>query len=204
MKIDILTLFPGMFKPILGESILKIAGEKKLAEINVHNLRDYTTNKHKKADDRPFGGGPGMVLLAEPLFKAIEDLKESEDTKVIFLTPQGRKLTQTIAKKFSKFEHIILVCGHYEGIDERVRQKLVTDEVSIGDYVLTCGELPAMVLVDCIVRLVPGVLGDERSPEEESFSDMFINDSRVFSELVVLFPISTTKMLCCTIKNQKK
>lgn len=112
-----------------------------------------------------------MVLLAEPLFKAIEALRESEDTRVIFLTPQGRRLTQAIAKKISKFEHIILICGHYEGIDERVRQKLVTDEVSIGDYVLTCGELPAMVLVDCIVRLVPGVLGDDRSSIEESFSE---------------------------------
>jgi tRNA (guanine37-N1)-methyltransferase len=169
LKIDILTLFPGMFEPILGESIIKRAREKKLVRIKVHDLRSYTTNRHKKADDKPFGGGPGMVILAEPLFKAIDELR-TEKTKIIYLTPQGKKLNQGIVRKFSGYEHIIMICGHYEGIDERVRQKLVTDEVSIGDYVLTCGELPAMVLADCIIRLIPGVLGDERSSEEESFS----------------------------------
>ena len=180
MTIDIITIFPKMFAPVLNESIIKRAQAKLLVKINVHDLRDYSQDKHHKVDARPFGGGPGMVFRPEPIFRAVELIKSKikkslsasrqEKSKIILLTPQGRRLNQTLAKKFSRCKHLILICGHYEGVDERVRQKLVTDEVSIGDYVLTCGELPAMVLVDSIVRLIPKVLGKDESTDFESFS----------------------------------
>jgi tRNA (guanine37-N1)-methyltransferase len=163
-----------MFEPILNESIVKRAQSKGKVRIYIHNLRDYTLDKHRKVDDRTFGGGSGMVMSPEPIFRAVEALKRNTQyaqrtTKIILLTPQGKKLTQSFARKLSKNKHIILICGHYEGIDERVRQHLVNEEISIGDYVLTGGELPAMVLVDCLVRLVPGVLGDKNSLNFESF-----------------------------------
>ncbi|MFH1407261.1 MAG: tRNA (guanosine(37)-N1)-methyltransferase TrmD [Candidatus Omnitrophota bacterium] len=169
MKIDILTLFPGMFGPVINESILKRAQEKRLVNIHIHNIRDYSKDKHKKVDDKPYGGGPGMVMEAEPIFLAVEKLKKPK-TRVVLLTPQGEKLTHDIARKLAGHGHLVLLCGHYEGIDERVREAIVTDEISIGDYVLTCGELPAMVLLDALARLVPGVLGDETSNEFDSFS----------------------------------
>lgn len=171
MKIDIITIFPKMFIPALNESILKRAQDKGLVQINVRDLRDYAVEKHRKIDDRPFGGGPGMVFRPEPIFRAVQKIKaKNGQTKIILLTPQGKKLDQKLAKRLSKYKHLILICGHYEGIDERVRQALVTDEISIGDYVLTGGELPAMVLLDCVVRLIPKVLGKIESTYSESFS----------------------------------
>ncbi len=174
MIIDIITIFPGMFAPVLNESIVKRAQQKGKVKIRVHDLRDYTLDKHRKVDDRPFGGGSGMVMCADPIFRAVESIKRDtryaiRDTKVVLLSPQGRTLTQKEAKRLSKCRHLILVCGHYEGIDERVREGLADEEISIGDYVLTGGELPAMVLADCVVRLLPGVLGDKNSLKFESF-----------------------------------
>jgi tRNA (guanine37-N1)-methyltransferase len=176
MRIDIISIFPGMFAPVLNESMIKRAQEKGKLTLVIHDLRDYTTDKHSKVDDRPFGGGSGMVMMADPIFRAVEDIKKRtkkassvKNTKVILLCPQGHTLTQARARKFSRVRHLILICGHYEGVDERVRQHLVDDEVSIGDYVLTGGELPAMVLVDSVVRLLPGVLGDKNSLNFESF-----------------------------------
>jgi len=169
IEIDVLTIFPEMFGPILNASMLEIAQKKHLVKIKVHNLRKWSKDKHRKVDDRPFGGGPGMVMNIGPIFDALEELRRN-DSRIILLSPQGRRLEQIHAKEFSKAGHLILVCGHYEGIDERVRENLVTDEISIGDYILTCGELPAMVLIDTVVRLIPGVLGDEGSLSEESFT----------------------------------
>jgi tRNA (guanine37-N1)-methyltransferase len=173
MRIDIITIFPGMFEPVLNESIVKRAQEKGKVRIHIHNLRDYSEDKHKKVDDRPFGGGSGMVMRPEPIFAAVKHIKlksKGSKAKVILLCPQGEKLSQGLADKLAKHKHLILICGHYEGIDERVRAHLADEEVSIGDYVLTGGELPAMVLVDCIVRLLPGVLGDKNSLNFESFA----------------------------------
>lgn len=169
MRIDILTLFPKMFEGLLGESIIKRARNKGKVNIAVHNLRDWSKDKHRKVDDKPFGGGPGMVIKPQPLFDAIDDLR-SRSSRVVLLTPQGKTLDQAIAKRLSKFKHLILVCGHYEGIDDRFRKKAVTDELSLGDFVLTGGEIPAVALVDCIVRLIPGVVGDKSSLEFESFT----------------------------------
>lgn len=169
MHINIITLFPGMFSNILNESIIKRARSSGKVHIAVHNLRDWTHDKHKTADDKPFGGGAGMVMKPEPIFEAVTSLKKNKNTRIILLTPQGKKLDQKRVQKLSKEKNLILICGHYEGVDERVRKHLVTDEISIGDYVLTCGELPALVLVDSIVRLVPGVLGHKDSARFESF-----------------------------------
>jgi len=169
MKIDILTLFPAMFKGVLSESILKRAQKSGKLKIGIHNLRDWSKDKHKKVDDRPYGGGPGMVISPQPVFDAIKKLKK-RNSKVVFLTPQGKKLNHRSVKVFTKFKHLILLCGHYEGVDERVRKKLVDYEVSIGDYVLTCGEIPAMVLIDAVARLIPGVLGHKDSHKLDSFS----------------------------------
>ncbi len=169
-----------MFAPILNESIIKRAQNKGKVKIYTHNLRDYSPDKHKKVDDRPFGGGSGMVMGPEPIFKAVEHIlgyrrrpkteHRKPNTRVILLCPQGEKLSQKVAARLAKYKQLILICGHYEGIDERVRQYLADEEISIGDYVLTGGELPAMVLVDCIVRLIPGVLGDKNSLNFESFA----------------------------------
>jgi len=188
MRIDILTIFPKMFAPILNESIIKRAQAKGKVEIFVHNLRDFSVDKHRKVDDRPFGGGPGMVMRPEPIFRAVEYIlryascvmrhaskgrHKTQDTRhktqIILLSPQGKRLNQKIAKKLSRCKHLIFICGHYEGVDERVRKRLVNEEISIGDYVLTGGELPAMVVVDCVVRLIPGVLGEKKSLHFESF-----------------------------------
>ena len=169
MKIDVLTLFPAMFAGPLDESIVKRAREAKLLDLKIHNLRDWTHDRHKSVDDKPFGGGPGMLLKVEPLFEAIESLQR-EKTKVILLSPSGRKFTQEIACELSLEKDLMLVCGSYEGFDERVREALVDDELSIGDYVLTNGALPAMVVIDAVARLLPGVLGDDESSHDESFS----------------------------------
>lgn len=169
MKIDVLTLFPGMFSGPLDESIVKRAREAGLLTLGIHNLRDWTHDRHKTVDDRPFGGGPGMLLKPEPIFEAVEKLAD-EKTKVILLCPQGRKFDQNVARELSQAEHLLLVCGSYEGFDERIREALADDELSIGDFVLTNGALPAMVVVDAVTRLLPGVLGDDDSAKDESFS----------------------------------
>jgi tRNA (guanine37-N1)-methyltransferase len=169
MKIDVLTLFPAMFAGPLDESIVKRARDTGLVDLKIHNLRDWTHDRHKTVDDRPFGGGPGMLLKPEPLFEAIESLKR-EKTRVILMSPAGRQFNQAIARELVQQEELLLVTGHYEGFDERVREKLADDELSIGDYVLTNGALPAMVVIDAVVRLLPGALGDDESSLDESFS----------------------------------
>jgi tRNA (guanine37-N1)-methyltransferase len=169
MKIDVLTLFPAMFAGPLDESIVKRAREARLLDLKIHNLRDWTHDRHKTVDDRPFGGGPGMLLKAEPLFEAVESLQRDQ-TRVILLSPSGRKFDQAIARELAQSEDLLLVCGSYEGFDERVREALADDELSIGDYVLTNGALPAMVVIDAVARLLPGVLGDDESSHDESFS----------------------------------
>lgn len=168
MKFDVLTLFPEMFEP-LKQSIIKRASEKKLIDINLVNIRDFSEDKHNKVDDTPYGGGAGMLMKADVVDRAYNSVK-SENEKVIYLTPQGKTLNQKIVKDLSKQEHLILLCGHYEGIDQRVLDKIVDEEISIGDYVLTGGELPAMVLIDSVSRYVEGVLSDG-STDEESFSN---------------------------------
>ena len=168
MKIDILTLFPEMFSP-LKESIIKRAVEDGKIEINITNIRDYANPPHYRCDDMPFGGGAGMVMMCEPLFKAIESVKQ-ENSKIFYMSPRGKVFNQSLARVMSKFEHIVLLCGHYEGIDQRVIDYFNIEELSIGDYVLTGGEIPAMVVADSIIRLIPGVIREE-STMEESFSD---------------------------------
>ena len=176
VRFDILTIFPGMFAGPFSETILKRAQEKGLVTIDVHNIRDYATDKHKTTDDYPFGGGAGMVMKPEPIFAAVEDVLQKareqgiERSEVILLTPAGRLFKDSVAQELATREHLVLICGRYEGVDERVREHLVTDEISIGDYVLSGGEIPEMVLVDAISRLVPGVLGAAESAVEESFS----------------------------------
>lgn len=180
MKIDILTLFPEMFTGVLSSSIIGKAVEKKLVSFRIVNFRDFSGNKHGQVDDTPYGGGGGMVLKPEPIFRAVEhllssDSSEQNDTKkksprIILLCPQGKRYEQKDAEELAKEDHLIFICGHYEGYDERIRQYLVTDEYSIGDYVLTGGELPAMVMIDSIVRLQKGALGNETSAVTDSYS----------------------------------
>jgi tRNA (guanine37-N1)-methyltransferase len=169
MKIDVLTLFPAMFAGPLDESIIKRARQAGLLDLQLHQLRDWTHDRHKTVDDRPFGGGPGMLLKVEPIFEAVESLQR-EQTRVVLMSPSGRKFDQSIARELAQQEHLLIVTGHYEGFDERIREALADDELSIGDYVLTNGALPAMVVIDTVVRLLPGVLGDDASSSEESFS----------------------------------
>ncbi|WP_296121637.1 tRNA (guanosine(37)-N1)-methyltransferase TrmD [uncultured Porphyromonas sp.] len=172
MRVDILTVLPEMIEPFIGMSMLKRAQEKGLAEIFVHNLRDYTTNKWRRVDDYPFGGAAGMVMQIEPVERAIETLRtERPYDEVIFTSPDGDLLNQPTANSLSLKENIIILCGHYKGIDQRIRDHLITREISIGDYVLTGGELPAAVIADSIIRLIPGVLGDEESALSDSFQD---------------------------------
>lgn len=170
-----------MFENILRESMLKIAQDKRLVKINVHNIRGWTSDSHRTVDDKPFGGGPGMVMKVEPIWRALEELKalrcmqdavrgRSERARVILLTPQGKSLEQKYAKTLAKEKRLVLICGHYEGVDERIRE-LADEEISIGDYILTCGELPALVLIDAVVRLIPGVLGHDESIRSESFEN---------------------------------
>ena len=181
MRIDILTLFPEICRAPLNESMMKRAQECGALELRIHNLRDWTTDKHHVVDDAPFGGGQGMVMKPEPIFAAVEDLKKTSSTQpapnvelqrpqVILMSPAGRKFDQQTAREFSGESHLIIVCGHYEGVDHRVIENLVDAEISIGDYVLTNGAIAAVVFVDAIVRLLPGVLGDEQSAADDSFS----------------------------------
>lgn len=172
MRIDLLTVLPEMFESPLGCSIIKRARNKGLVDIHVHNLRDYTTNRHRKVDDYPFGGEAGMVMQVEPIDRAITALKAERDyDEVIFTSPDGETFDQPMANSMSLLENIIILCGHYKGVDYRVREHLITREISIGDYVLTGGELPALVITDAIVRLIPGAIGDEQSALSDSFQD---------------------------------
>lgn len=175
MRIDILTVLPEMLESPLNCSILKRAQEKGLVTIAVHNLRDYTTNRHRKVDDYPFGGAAGMVMQIEPVDRAITALKAERDyDEVIFTSPDGEVLSQPLANSLSLLENVIILCGHYKGIDYRIREHLVTREISIGDYVLTGGELPAAVIADAMVRLIPGAIGDEQSALSDSFQDSLL------------------------------
>ena len=169
MRIDVITIFPGMLDGFLKESMLKRAAASGRVVFNTIDLRDFTTDVHRTTDDRPYGGGPGMVMKPEPIFAAVESVR-TEGARVILMTPQGRVFRQCQAEALAQETHLIFVCGHYEGVDERVLQVLVTDEISIGDYVLTNGVLPAAVVADAVVRLLPGVLGGEGATEEESFA----------------------------------
>ena len=169
MKIDVLTLFPEMFTGPIDASILQRARQTGLLELRVHNLRDYTHDNYKTVDDRPFGGGPGMVLKCEPLFEALQALKGPE-TRVILMSPAGRRFQQSVARELAASPALLLICGAYEGVDERVREQWVDQELSIGDYVLTNGTLAAMVVIDAVTRLLPGALGDDQSVVDESFS----------------------------------
>ena len=172
MKIDILSLFPEMFEGVLHSSIMKKAQENEAVTFAVTDFRDYSENKHRKVDDYPYGGGAGMVLKPEPLFAAVKAVTEQVDTKprIILMCPQGERFTQQKAEELAREEHLIFICGHYEGYDERIREELVTDELSIGDFVLTGGEIASMAVVDSVVRLLPNVLGNEDSPIMDSFS----------------------------------
>jgi len=170
MKIDILTLFPKMFKGPFDESIIKRAQKKGLIEIQTHDFRKWTKDKRKTVDDRPFGGGTGMILMVEPIYKALRDLK-NKNSKVILMDPRGRTFNQKIAGNLAKEKHLIFICGHYEGVDERVKKHLVDEEISIGDYVLTGGELPAMIIIDTLIRQIPGVLIKPEASSKESFSE---------------------------------
>ncbi len=168
MKIDIITIFPTVFEPYFSESIMKRAQEKGLVEINVHDLRHYTDDKHQSVDDKPFSGGGGMVMMIEPIHRALKDIK-TEKSIVIATTAKGETYKQSKAKEFATFEHLIIICGHYEGFDQRVLDHLVDYKVSIGNYVLTGGEIPAMVIADSVVRLLPGAVGNEMTPKTDSF-----------------------------------
>lgn len=173
MRIDIITLFPEICRGPLNVSMMKRAQENGALELHIHNLRDWTTDKHHVVDDAPFGGGQGMVMKPEPIFTAVEDLKSkirNPKSKIILMSPAGRRLDQEVAIEFSRDAHLIIICGHYEGVDHRVIEHLVDSEISIGDYVLTNGAIAAVVFVDAVVRLLPGVLGDEQSAVDDSFS----------------------------------
>ena len=175
MKIDVLTTFPTMFAPVLDTSIVKRAREAGLVTIAVHDLRQWTVDRHQTTDDAPYGGGDGMVMKPEPFFAAVEALRCPEADacaeEVVLLTPQGPTFTQAVARDLSQQGHLVLLCGHYEGVDERVRQHLATRHVSVGDYVLTGGEIPAMIVIDAVTRLLPGALGAEDAPSSDSFAD---------------------------------
>ena len=172
MKFDIVTIFPRMVEAGLAEGVVRRGVDRGLLDIQVHDLREYTVDRHRSVDDVPYGGGPGMVMKPEPLARAVEDIRarRGEPDTVVLLSPQGRRFTQAEAVKMSALQHVALLCGRYEGMDERVRTLVATEELSIGDYVLSGGEIPALVIVDAISRLVPGVIGDTRSVEEDSFS----------------------------------
>ena len=181
MRLDVLTLFPEMFPSYLGQSLLKRAIERGLVDVQLHNIRDWTTDKHNSVDDRPFGGGPGMVLMAPPVVECVEDIQQQglqgqqgqkgeEAGHLVMLSPQGRRLTQPVVEELASHKRILLICGRYEGFDQRISDILKPDEISIGDYVLNGGEVAAMVVIDSVIRLVPGVLGDEESSRQDSFS----------------------------------
>jgi tRNA (guanine37-N1)-methyltransferase len=172
MRFDVLTLFPGMFPSYLGQSVLKLAIERRLVDVQLHDIRDWAHDKHRMVDDRPFGGGPGMVLKVEPVVECVEAVQAltNEPGHLVMLTPHGRKLEQSVVEELATRKRLVLLCGRYEGFDERVRQILKPEEISIGDYILGGGEVAAMVIIDSVARMVPGVLGDEESNQQDSFS----------------------------------
>ena len=177
MRIDIVTIFPAMLEAVLGESMVRIAREKQIVQILIHDLRDWTENKHRQVDDVPYGGGNGMVMKPEPIYKAVLDITSSENleqvhatSRIVLFTPRGKVLDQETVEDFTRSERIVMLCGRYEGIDERVHEYIATDEISLGDFVLSGGEIPAMALTEAVVRLLPGVLGGEESLTEESFT----------------------------------
>lgn len=171
MRIDVLTLFPEMIEDGLNHSIIKRAMEQKLIDLKAHNIRDYSIDKHKRVDDTPYGGGAGMVMQVQPIESAIKSLNLDPDTRIVYVTPKGKTFNQKMAQEFSESNRLVFLCGHYEGVDQRIIDKYITHEVSIGDYVLTGGELPAMVMIDASVRLLDGVLGDKESHMDESFNN---------------------------------
>lgn len=168
MKFNIITIFPKIFDSYFDESILKRAKEKKMIEIEIHNLRDFTKDERKTVDDTPYGGGAGMVLKVEPIYDCLKSIKKSENSRTILFSAKGKRFTQADVKRLAEYENLIMICGRYEGVDERVAKNLIDEEISIGDYVLTGGEIPAMVLIDSVSRLIPGVLGNLESVKEES------------------------------------
>jgi tRNA (guanine37-N1)-methyltransferase len=170
MQFDIITVFPYIFDSYFNESILKIAQKKKKIKIIIHNLRDYTVDRHQTVDDHPYGGGPGMLMMVEPFYKALKKIKRSKKSRVIMLDPAGKKFDQKMAHDLTKLDQLVLLCGRYEGFDERIK-KLVDERMSVGDYVLSGGELPAAVIIEAVTRLLPGVLGKQESLKEESFSE---------------------------------
>jgi tRNA (guanine37-N1)-methyltransferase len=171
MRFDVLTLFPEIFSGYLGQSVLRLAIERQLVQVNLHNIRDWAKGKHKQVDDRPYGGGPGMLLMVEPVVECVEAVQQvAEPGQLVMLSPTGRQLTQSVVEELAKQARLVLLCGRYEGFDDRVQQILKPDEISIGDYILGGGEVPTMVLIDAVVRLIPGVLGDEDSARQDSFS----------------------------------
>lgn len=182
MKIDIITLFPKMFSGPFDESIVKRGQDKELVEINIHDLRKWGLTERKTVDDRPYGGGVGMILMVEPFYNALKDLK-TDKSHTVLLTPRGSTYDQQKARQFSKLQHLILICGHYEGFDQRIADYLVDEEISIGNYVLTGGEIPAMAITDSIVRLIPGVLAKPEATEFESFSELKIENLKMNNPL---------------------
>jgi tRNA (guanine37-N1)-methyltransferase len=180
LRIDIITIFPNIFKGMLTEGMLRIAQEKKLVEIRVHDLRGFTKNRHRQVDDEPYGGGYGMVMMVEPFYKAVVSLtgglleKIRKEARIIVFTPAGKRMTQSLLKEFAVEKWLVLLCGRYEGLDERIHQYIATDEVSLGDFILSGGEIPAMALIDGVCRLIPGVLGKAESLVEESFTESLL------------------------------
>lgn len=180
MRIDVVSIFPDAVRPFFSSALLGKAAERGLVDVRVHDLRDYTTNRHRKVDDEPFGGGPGMVMTAEPFFRAVEAIapdRSGDNPRVVLLSPQGRRLTQSAVRELSNVEWLMLLCGRYEGVDDRVAQHLVDEELSIGDYVLAGGEAAAIVVVDAIARLLPGVVGEPVSIVQESFEEGLLDHS---------------------------
>ena len=175
LRFDIITIFPKVFSAIFDESMIKRAQENKKVAIKIHDLRDYTTDAHRKVDDRPFGGGPGMVMTPQPLFDAVKKIKDRRKARVIYMDAAGKPFQQRDAKRLSKLKNLIIICGHYEGIDQRVLLSLVDECICVGDYVLTGGEIPAMVVVDAVTRLLPGVVGKKESLDNESFEENFLD-----------------------------
>jgi tRNA (guanine37-N1)-methyltransferase len=179
MRIDVITIFPEMIADAIEYSVVKRVQENGLLEIIVHDLRDFAHNQHRSVDDYCYGGGAGMLMKPEPLFEAVESISSvNDDTKLVLLSPQGELFTQDMAKRLSLMEHLVLICGRYKGVDERVRQKLITDEISIGDYVLSGGEIPALVIIDAVSRLIPGALGNYESAQDDSFSEGILDCPR--------------------------
>jgi tRNA (guanine37-N1)-methyltransferase len=199
VQVDVVTIFPGMFPPVLGLSMVQRAQERGRLAIRVHDLRAYTHDKRRTVDDRPYGGGPGMVMRPEPIFEAVEDLKRRfcrghRGCQTLLMAPQGERLSAPLARRLATLRHLILICGHYEGVDERVREALVDRSVSIGDYVLTGGELPAMVVIDSLARYIPGVIGHAQATAEESFEEGWLEYPHytrppVFREMAVPEPL---------------